>query len=111
MKGRKGGRTSMNPGNCWKSIESIWSVVASGRFCTNRILLAGADVSTGFGAVATPAAAAAAFFFSPRCMRVSLAAAFLRLRSLSCLYEPSILDTASDFVLAYEIFCGRRHCI
>lgn len=33
--------TSLNPGNCWKSMLSIWLFVAGGRFWTKRILLGG----------------------------------------------------------------------
>jgi len=33
--------TSLNPGNCMNSICNIWSVVASGRPCTNKMRLGG----------------------------------------------------------------------
>ena len=38
-------RTSLNPGNCWNRSVSMASVLASGRFCTNRILLGAARPS------------------------------------------------------------------
>lgn len=40
------------PTHCWNSMESIWSLLFSGRFCTNRILLGGAAVCAAAGAAA-----------------------------------------------------------